>query len=75
MLLVKTHDYELVNNKVKLDLMEEETMTEEEFNDHIKYFLRYGDYVNYIGNDKYVIKPYKDSEVLNLVIKERILEG
>ena len=72
MLLIKTYDYQLVGNEVKTDLMEEENMTEEEFNSHIKYYLKYGDYVNYIGNNKYVIKPYIDSEVLNLIIKNEI---
>ena len=67
MLRVKTYDYQVKNGVVYTTLHTIEKMTKEEFDEHIADLKRNSDGVIQLSEKEYLVKPYKDSYVLDLI--------
>lgn len=67
MLRVKTYDYQVKDGVVYTTLHTTEKMTSEEFEWHINDLKRNSDGVIQLSEKEYLVKPYKDSYVLDLV--------
>lgn len=68
MLRVKTYDYQVKNGVVYTTLYTIEKMTREEFDEHITDLTHHSDGVIQLLEKEYLVKPYKDSYVLDLII-------
>lgn len=67
MLRIKTYDYQVKEGIVYTTLHTTEKMTREEFDEHITDLKRNSDGVIQLSEKEYLVKPYKDSYVLDLI--------
>lgn len=67
MLRIKTYDYQVKNGVVYTTLHTTEKMTKEEFDEHINDLKKNSDGVIQLSENKYLVKPYKDSFVMDLI--------
>ena len=68
MLQVKTYDYQVKEGIVYTTLHTTEKMTRVEFFEHLDYLKRYSDGFIQVSRNEYLVKPYKDSFVRDLII-------
>lgn len=68
MLQVKTYDYQVKEGIVYTTLHTTEKMARLEFYEHLDYLKRYSDGFIQVSRNEYLVKPYKDSFVRDLII-------